>query len=110
MPCVVGSNFAANILRIDFSLSALNDHFVDTVFNKRRRVLNPPQSLSIRFILGEEQLRHSLTRKPVVAKVIMLRMYYSSILLHTSLHWLIRNSIQHRFAIIISPYPCIAEP
>src|SRR5437660_8563404 len=103
MPCVVSSSFSANTLRIDFSLSALNYHFVNTIFNKWGRVFNPPQSLSIRFILGEEQLRHSLTRKPVVAEVIMLRMYYSSILLRTRLNWLIGNSIQHTIARIISP-------
>src|SRR6266568_4987745 len=110
MPCVVSSSFSANTKRIDFSLSAPNYHFVDTVFNKWGRVLNTPQSLSVRFIFGEEQLRHSLTRKPVVAEVIMLRMYYSSILLYNRLRWLIRDSSQHRFAIVISPHPCIAEP
>src|SRR5260370_40356067 len=110
MTCVMCRNFSANPLRVDFSLSTLDYRFMNTIFNERGIVHNAPQSLCIRFILGKEQLRRSLTHQPVATKIMMLSIYNMSILLRTNVRWFIRNCSQHRFAIVISPYPCVAEP
>ena len=96
---IVGRSLGPGFRGVDRVAVARDDVFVERILDVGRRIGLAPQTGGVALVLGEEQLRGSVAKQPVLAKLTVC-----------GLHDARSHLVERRLRLIRVPRPGIAEP